>query len=187
MYRLAFRYTEWDYSGETSFEHSIEDKVKFETGSTANWQPWAASAQIHPALKLLRNLRLRVYRFSCQRLAGVTDGNDLISVGRLWDKKLQDWAPDTHGFKWENCNRREEKKNTTSTPPPKLKPNIRKQWEGFPLYLCHKVDQLLMTRWSVRLLYRRRQGHITASKPFPSKKHYKHSTTSSASMIQASE
>lgn len=32
---------------------------------------------------------------AARRLAGVTDGNDLTSVGRLWSKKLQDWAPDT--------------------------------------------------------------------------------------------
>lgn len=36
---------------------------------------------------------------AARRRPGVTDGNDLISVGRLWNKKLQDWAPDTHGFK----------------------------------------------------------------------------------------
>lgn len=68
--------------------------------------------------------------------------------------------------------------------PPQVKNKHHGEREGFPLYPLCKANQLLTTRWSVRLLYGRTQGQITADKPFPAKKRYKQSKTSSSSMIQ---
>lgn len=190
MCRLAFRYTEWDYSSETSFEHSNEGKVKFETGSTANWQPWAASAQIRSALRLLRNLRLWVY----SQLPGDGLVLQMEMISFQWeDCGIRNYRTGllTHTVSNEKIVIGEKKKNIKHhcRPPSQIKTKHQEAVGRLPFIcpLCYKVNQLLMTMWLVRLLYRGRQGQITADKPFPAKKHYKQSKNSSASMIQASE